>query len=103
MSAIIEPIIDKGYVFTTYLKSTDPRGPFPSKLYVHAMCHDDPALLYVPRINAYTIVIMGDDDNIIGHCECSNCHDNVNLFDTYCSHCGARLIGRKVSGEDLCE
>lgn len=87
--------------FHIYIGAANPQGPFPNKIYAHALCIDDPAIIYVPRIEAYTIVIMGDDDNIVGHCECSNCHDTINLFDTYCCHCGSRLIGRKVLGDDL--
>ena len=100
MSAIFEPIIDKGYVFHTYLESSDPRGPFPSKLIVHAMCNNDPELIYVPQIEVPILIIMSNEDNVIGHCECTNCHDNVNPFDTYCCHCGARLIGKKVLGDN---
>ena len=100
MGANVHPIITEGSENHIYLGVSDPRGPFPSRIYAHAMCLCDEPVLYVPRIFAYTVVVMDDDDSLIGHCYCSNCKDSINTFDTYCRHCGARLRGRKVLGED---
>lgn len=36
-------------------------------------------------------IFMEDEDGILGHCSCSECNKNVELFDNYCSHCGAHL------------
>ena len=100
MGAKVKPIIAEGLENHLYLSVLDPQGPFPSKIYAHTICLSDESVLYVPRIFAYVIVVMEDDDNIISHCYCSNCKDSINMFDTYCCHCGARLRGRKVLGED---
>ena len=100
MGAKVKPIITEGSENHIYLGIVDPRGPFPSRIYAHSMCLSDEPVLYVPRIFAYVIVVMKDDDKLIGHCYCSNCKDSINMFDTYCSHCGSRLRGRKILGED---
>jgi len=100
MGTKVKPIITEGSENHIYLGVLDPRGPFPSKIYAHSMCLGDEPVLYVPRILAYAVVVMEDDDSLIGHCYCSNCKDSINMFDTYCCHCGARLRGQKVLGED---
>ena len=91
-----EPIIAEGIERHIYLGTLDPRGPFPGKIYAHSLCMSDESVLYVPRIDAHAVVVMEDDDDVVGHCYCSNCNDSINTFDTYCSHCGARLIGKNI-------
>lgn len=100
MSAKVRPIIAEGLESHVRLGILNPQGPFPSKLYAHTIWIDDESVLYVPRIFAYAVIVMEDDDNLIGHCYCSNCKNLINMFDTYCCHCSARLRGRKVLGED---
>lgn len=100
MGAKVKPIIAEGSENHICLGVFDPHGPFPGKIYVHAFCISDEPVLYVPLIFAYAVVVMEDDDNLVGYCYCSNCKDSINIFDTYCRHCGAKLKGRKVFGED---
>lgn len=100
MSAKVKPTIAEKLEKHIYFGMLDQRGPFPNKLYAHALGPSDEAVLYVPCIFAYAIVVMEDDDNLIGRCYCSNCKDSVNIFDKYCCHCGAKLKDRKVLGED---
>ena len=100
MGAKIKPIIIEGSEKHIYLEVIDQRGPFPSKIYAHSMCLSDEPVLYVPRIFADGIVVMKDDEKVIGHCYCSNCKNSIDMFDGYCSHCGAKLRGRKILGED---
>lgn len=99
MGAKVKPIFTKELEYRFYLGVLNPQGPFPSKVYGYAMSLRDEPVLYVPRIFAYTIIVM-DDDNLISHCHCSNCKNSINIFDAYCCHCGAKLKGRKVLGED---
>ena len=100
MGAKVKPTIADGSEKHIYLSGINPEGPFPSKIYVHPMCIYDASVLYAPRIFAYIVVVMEDDDNLTGHCYCSNCKDSIDMFDAYCCHCGAKLKGRKVLGED---
>ena len=100
MGTKVKPVIADGLENHIYLGVLNPQGPFPSKIYARALCPSDEPVLYVPRIFAYAVIVMEDDDNLIGHCYCSNCKNSINMFDAYCCHCGARLNGRKVLGEN---
>lgn len=51
--------------------------------------------IYIERVEAYIEVYMLDDDFTIGHCECTNCKNTIDLFDKYCPRCGAKLKGRR--------
>lgn len=96
----VKPIIKKGSEHHIYLGILNPSGPFPNKIYAHSMCINDDPVIYIPRIFAHTILVTEDDDNVIGHCFCSQCKKSVNMFDAYCRHCGAKLKSRKILGED---
>lgn len=100
MSGKVTPVIAEGTDCHIYLAAPDPQGPFPAKIYAHAsFVNDNSPVMYVPRIFAKHIVVMEDDDNIVGHSYCSKCEKNVNMFDKYCRHCGARLNEKKFLGE----
>ena len=79
--------------------SSDGIIDFPAK--IHATYLFDPSVnvLYVPQEYCYINVTM-NDDHIVGHSECSKCGKNVDLFIKFCPHCGAKVKGRKVMGED---
>lgn len=49
---------------------------------------------YYKRIYAKAIVTMFDDDCVIGSCKCSNCNSNIDIFNRFCSNCGAKINGR---------
>ena len=93
-----KPIIGKNYEKDIYFGVLDPKGPFPSKIHAHAFVYEDPSVTYVPLIRATAITVMENDT--VDHCMCSNCNDTINMFDTYCCHCGARIIGKKFEGDD---
>lgn len=81
-----------------FLTSIIPNEPLPSELLVHSFTYTDEPIHYIPKIEAYALITM-DEDGIIGHCKCSYCTKSIDLFDKFCSHCGAKLISRKLSGE----
>ena len=50
-----------------------------------------------PNHNGIPInVYFADDDHTIGHCECSNCHNNVDIFDHFCRYCGGKFTSRNT-------
>lgn len=101
MSDEVTLVLDDGIEPHIYLATQDPQGPFPAKVYVHAsFVNEDPKVMYVPRIFAKNVVVMEDDDNIVGHCYCSNCEKNINIFDKYCRYCGAKL-NYKQNGKEV--
>lgn len=91
MSDEVTPVIDDGIERHIYLATPDPQGPFPAKIYVHAFVNVDSPVIYIPQLLSNAIVVMSDDDNVVGHCYCSNCEKNINFVDKYCRHCGAKL------------
>lgn len=95
MDSYNEPIIKPDLEAHVYLRITSCNEPFPSKIYAHTMWHDmyitDKPVIYIPQLLSNAIVVMSDDDNIVGHCICSNCKKNINFVDKYCRHCGAKL------------
>lgn len=100
MSDSTDPLFRKDYVKRIFFGLRNPRGPFPTKLYAHALVLSDDPILYVPRIYADIIVEMDDDDSAVGNSYCSECKNNIGLFDAYCCHCGAKLRNRKILGRD---
>ena len=100
MGAKVKPIFDEGLENHIYLGLINPQGPFPSKIYAHAICLSDEPVLYVPRIFAHAMVIMEDDDSVVGHCTCSICNKSINMFDKYCVHCGAKIKSQIFLGEN---
>ena len=98
MIMTIKPIFSSNITRHIFLGLMDPNGPFPSKILAHSFSYSDTPIEYVPLINAQAIVTL-DDDGIIGHCTCSSCENSVDLFDGYCSHCGAKLKERKLQGD----
>ena len=71
---------------------------FPKKLIaVKPMCmyNTDSEQTYIPLVKATADIVFMDDDFTIGHCHCSNCEKTIDIFDKYCSHCGAKIMGRR--------
>ena len=95
MDSYNEPIIKPDLEAHVCLPITSSNEPFPGKIYAHTIWHNtyitDNIVMYIPQILSNAIVVMSDDDNVVGHCICSNCKKNINFVDKYCRHCGAQL------------
>lgn len=55
--------------------------------------------LYVPRIYCHILVSL-DDEGVVGYSNCSNCGNHMDIFDKFCSHCGAKSKGRTTIREN---
>lgn len=73
-------------------------GPLPAKIRVSAI-ESDQSQLYFPRIYCHILVSL-DDDGIVGYSNCSNCGNHMDIFDKFCSHCGAKSKGRTTIREN---
>lgn len=62
------------------------------------MVTDTTKLEYYRREKCYILVSLKDDESI-GTSKCSVCGEHIDLFDRYCSHCGSKVIGKKLADE----
>lgn len=99
MGIVFTPFTADDLDYHVYLGLLNPNGPFPKKIYAHGISMNDPPLIYVPRQTAHALIFLDDDDYAIGRCKCSCCHETIDIFDKYCSHCGSKIIDRKTIGE----
>ena len=71
---------------------------FPKKLIAvkpMSMYTTDSEQIYTPLVKATADITFIDDDFAVGHCRCSNCKKDIDIFNKYCFHCGAKIIGRR--------
>lgn len=75
---------------------------FPKKLIaarmISIMDGDDAEQTYIPLIKASADINFLDDDFTVGSCHCSNCGKTIDIFDKFCSECGAKITGRRDLG-----
>ena len=71
--------------------------PFGNVFYTNQsyLNNDQTEKVYIEQIKAFAEVTMMDDDLTIDSCRCSNCKRSIDIFDKYCSHCGAKLTERR--------
>ncbi len=84
--------------------SYSPILPFPDKVILRRFFvnqdSSDTEQLYFKRIYCDAIVVMQDEDNVVGNCTCSICKNSIDLFDKFCSNCGAKVKGRRIFDKD---
>lgn len=88
-------IIDKDGMHVCLCLDPFSEEPLPEKLLIHRFVISDKPELYFKRIYC-NAVIATNDDHVVGHCKCSNCHNTMNPFDKFCSNCGAKSKGRII-------
>ena len=76
------------------------QSDFPKRIIIVkqcGLCVDDtePEQTYIPLVKATADIKFMDDDFTIGNCHCSNCGNSIGIFDKFCSHCGAKISGRR--------
>lgn len=81
-----------------FLGMVDPNGRYPSGLLVHALTVGDKPVLYSPQRFCKGLVTL-EDDHAVGRCECSICKSQMDIFDKYCSTCGAQSTGYTIINE----
>lgn len=39
-----------------------------------------------------TVAIVTSNDDGVGHCQCSKCNKTIHWQDSYCRHCGRKIV-----------
>lgn len=39
-----------------------------------------------------TVAIVTSNDCGVGHCRCGNCYKSIHWTDSYCKHCGRKVV-----------